>query len=252
MSEIINISGVDCYEKDGTAYLKLETVARGLGFTTVATSGNEVVRWARVSKYLEEIGFSQQVGKEVFIPENIFYRLAMKAKNETAERFQAMVADEIIPSIRKRGMYATADTVEMMLSDPDTAIRLLNQIKEERAKRVALEARIEEDRPLITFANSVSASQTSILVGKLAKILRQNGVSIGQNRLFGWMRDHGYLIKRDGADKNMPTQKSMDMGLFEIKETAISHADGHVTIQKTPKVTGKGQIYFINKFVGGK
>lgn len=251
MSEIINIGGVDCYEKDGTAYLKLETVARGLGFVD-ASKGTEYVRWNTVRQYLTEIGFSQEVAKTDFIPENIFYRLAMKAKNETAERFQALVADEIIPSIRKHGVYATADTVEMMLSDPDTAIRLLNQIKEERAKRVELEARIEEDRPLITFANSVSASQTSILVGELAKILRQNGVSIGQNRLFGWMRDHGYLIKRDGADKNMPTQKSMDMGLFEIKETAISHADGHVTIQKTPKVTGKGQIYFINKFVGGK
>ena len=248
MSEIINISGVDCYEKDGTAYLKLETVARGLGFTE-AKNGKEYVMWRRVDNYLSELGFGTSAENK-FIPENIFYRLAMKAKNETAERFQAMVADEIIPSIRKHGVYATADTVEMMLSDPDTAIRLLNQIKEERAKRVALEARIEEDRPLITFANSVSASQTSILVGELAKILRQNGVSIGQNRLFGWMRDHGYLIKRDGADKNMPTQKSMDMGLFEIKETAISHADGHVTIQKTPKVTGKGQIYFINKFIG--
>lgn len=250
MSEIINIGGVDCYEKDGTAYLKLETVARGLGFVD-ASKGTEYVRWNTVRQYLTEIGFSQEVAKTDFIPENIFYRLAMKAKNETAERFQAMVADEIIPSIRRHGMYATADTVEMMLSDPDTAIRLLNQIKEERAKRAALEAKIEESRPLITFANSVSASQTSILVGELAKILRQNGISIGQNRLFGWMRDRGYLIKREGVDKNMPTQKSMDMGLFEIKETAISHADGHVTIQKTPKVTGKGQIYFINKFVDG-
>lgn len=254
MSEIINIGGVDCYEKDGTAYLKLETVARGLGFTTTQNVGGTEyvnVRWKRVEEYLEEIGFATSGKRPDFIPENIFYRLAMKAKNETAERFQALVADEIIPSIRKHGMYATTDTVEMMLSDPDTAIRLLNQIKEERAKRVALETKIEEDRPLITFANSVSASQTSILVGELAKILRQNGISIGQNRLFAWLRDHGYLIKRDGIDKNMPTQKSMDMGLFEIKETAISHADGHVTIQKTPKVTGKGQIYFINKFVDG-
>ena len=99
---IMNIGGVDCYEQDGTAYLKLEAVARGLGFTTVATSGNQVVRWKRVEQYLAELGFSPLVGKDDFIPENVFYRLAMKAKNETAERFQAKVADEIIPSIRRQ------------------------------------------------------------------------------------------------------------------------------------------------------
>ena len=110
MNEIMNIGGVDCYEKDGTAYLKLETVARGLGFTRTADSGNEVVRWERVNKYLEEIGFMPTSGHGGFIPENIFYRLAMKAKNEAAEKFQALVADEIIPSIRKTGAYSIPRT----------------------------------------------------------------------------------------------------------------------------------------------
>ncbi|MCI8702682.1 MAG: phage antirepressor Ant [Anaerotignum sp.] len=257
MNEILNISGIECFEKDGTAYLKLETVARGLGFTTVAASGNEVIRWNTVHKYLCDLGVATSCNGSSyqnmcpdFIPENIFYRLAMKAKNETAEKFQAFVADEIIPSIRRHGIYATAETVEKMLSDPDTAIRLLNEIKSEREKRIALEEKAEQDKPLIAFANSVSVARTSILIGELAKLLKQNGIDMGQNRLFAWMREKGYLISRKGTDYNMPTQRSMERGLFEIKESTVSHADGHTSISKTPKITGKGQIYFINLFLG--
>ena len=108
---------------------------------------------------------------------------------------------------------------------------------------------IERDRPKVLFADSVSASDTTILIGELAKIIKQSGVDMGQNRLFQWMRKKGYLVSRQGTDYNMPTQKSMERGLFTIKETAITHADGHTTINKTPKVTGKGQVYFVNKFV---
>ncbi len=257
VNEILNISGIECFEKDGTAYLKLETVARGLGFTTVAASGNEVIRWNTVHKYLCDLGVATSCNGSSyqnmcpdFIPENIFYRLAMKAKNETAEKFQAFVADEIIPSIRRHGIYATAETVEKMLSDPDTAIRLLNEIKSEREKRIALEEKAEQDKPLIAFANSVSVARTSILIGELAKLLKQNGIDMGQNRLFAWMREKGYLISRKGTDYNMPTQRSMERGLFEIKESTVSHADGHTSISKTPNITGKGQIYFINLFLG--
>lgn len=114
-------------------------------------------------------------------------------------------------------------------------------------KVVALERIVEEQRPQVLFANSVSAARTSILVGELAKLLKQNGVDIGQNRLFQWLRDNKYLISRKGSDYNMPTQRSMELGLFEIKETSITHADGVIGIGKTPKVTGKGQVYFINK-----
>lgn len=106
-------------------------------------------------------------------------------------------------------------------------------------------------KPKALFADSVSASHTSILVGELAKLIKQNGVDIGSKRLFSWLREKGYLIKRKGTDWNMPTQKAMDLGLFEIKETTISHSDGHISINKTPKVTGKGQVYFVNKFLGG-
>jgi anti-repressor protein len=112
-----------------------------------------------------------------------------------------------------------------------------------------LEAKIEADRPKVLFAEAVSASHTSILVGELAKLLKQNGVDMGANRLFSWLRAHGYLIKRNGRDWNMPTQKSVEMGLIRVKETSITHADGHITVSKTPLVTGKGQQYFINKFL---
>lgn len=133
-----NICGVDCYEQNGVAYLRLENVARGLGFTQIARSGNEVVRWERVRKYLEELGVPT-CGDDDFIPENIFYRLAMKAKNETAEKFQALVADEIIPSIRKNGIYATDNVIDEILNNPDFGIELLTKLKKERRARVEAE-----------------------------------------------------------------------------------------------------------------
>lgn len=133
-----NICGVDCYEQNGVAYLRLENVARGLGFTQ-EKNGVEYVRWETIRAYLSDLGFSQLVGKDDFIPENIFYRLAMKAKNETAEKFQALVADEIIPSIRKNGIYATDNVIDEILNNPDFGIELLTKLKKERQARVEAE-----------------------------------------------------------------------------------------------------------------
>lgn len=133
-----NICGVDCYEQNGVAYLRLENVARGLGFTRIAASGNKVIMWSRVEKYLEDLGV-HTCAHEDFIPENIFYRLAMKAKNETAEKFQALVADEIIPSIRKNGIYATDNVIDEILNNPDFGIELLTKLKQERQARVEAE-----------------------------------------------------------------------------------------------------------------
>jgi len=183
------------------------------------------------------------------INESGLYSLALSSKLPTAKKFKRWVTSDVLPSIRKHGMYATAETVENMLADPDTAIRLLNEIKAEREKRAELEAEREANRPKVIFADSVAASKTSILVGELAKLLKQNGVPVGQNRLFEWMRENGFLIRRKGSDFNMPTQRAMEMGLFEIKETSITHADGHTSINKTPKVTGKGQQYFVNALI---
>lgn len=249
---IESISGVDCYEKDGTAYLKLENVARGLGFTTTQTVKDKEytnVRWNRVDEYLEEIGFATSGKRPEFIPENIFYRLAMKAKNETAEKFQAKVADEIIPSIRKHGAYMTSDVLEKALASPDFLIQLATKLKNEQERNRKLKADNERMKPKEIFADAVSVSDTSILIGELAKIIKQNSIDIGQNRLFEWMRSKGYLISRKGIDYNMPTQKSMELGLFEIKERTINNPDGSVRITKTVLVTGKGQQYFINKFL---
>lgn len=247
---IQTIEGVRGYiDQKGTAQLNLEDVSRGLGFTKKADSGNEVVNWTRVREYLADLGVVQKCTTGDYIPENIFYRLAMKAKNEAAQAFQAKIADEILPSIRRHGLYATGAAVEAMLGDPDTAIRLLQEIKAERDRARKLAAKVEADRPKVLFADSVAASQSCILVGELAKLLKQNGVDMGQNRLFSWMREHGYLIRRQGGGYNMPTQRAMELGLFQIKETSVTHADGHVSVNKTPKVTGKGQLYFVGCFL---
>lgn len=248
-NEIMTISGIPCYEKNGIAYLNLEAVARGLGFTYVAASGNEVVRWKRVEGYLKELGVAT-CGYDEYIPESVFYRLAMKAKNEVAEAFQAKIAEEVIPSIRKHGAYMTPETLEAAILNPDYLLKVATALKEETDKRKALESKVQADAPKVLFADSVAASTSTILIGELAKILRQNGVDMGEKRLFQWMRENGYLVKRNGSDQNMPTQMSMELGILKVKETVVCHSDGHTTISKTPKVTGKGQTYFLNKFLG--
>lgn len=184
--------------------------------------------------------------KAIAISESGLYSLIFGSKLEEAKRFKRWVTSEVLPAIRKHGAYA----VDELLDDPDLAIKAFTALKEEREKRKALEAQNAVMIPKAVFADAVTTSDSCILIGDLAKLLRQNGVEIGQKRLFEWLRNHGFLIKRRGADWNSPTQQAMEMGLFEIKETAITHSDGHVTISKTTKVTGKGQVYFVNRFLG--
>lgn len=252
MNEILDINNVHGYldKKDGTAYLNAEDVARGFGFTEIK-SGVEYVMWRRVNRYLDEFGFSAHVSKDDFLPENMVYRLGFKASNEVAQKFQAVLADEVLPAIRRHGAYMTDQALERAITEPDFLIRLATQLKEEKAKRLEAEKQVEAAKPKVLFADAVSASHTSILVGELAKILRGNGIEIGQRRLFAWLREHGYLIKRQGTDYNMPTQMAMELGLFEIKEGSYVNGSGANIITKTPKVTGKGQTYFINKFLKG-
>lgn len=147
--------------------------------------------------------------------------------------------------------------VEKAWNSPEMIMKRALEIANRNVESLKLEneeqkKQLKEQKPKVLFADAVSTSHTSILIGELAKILKQNGVDMGQNRLFKWLRDNGYLIKRKGTDYNMPTQYSMDLGLFEVKETSITHSDGHISISKTPKVTGKGQMYFINKFIEGQ
>jgi len=164
--------------------------------------------------------------------------------------FKRWVTHEVLPAIRRHGAYVTPAKLEELMNDPDAWIKVLTALKEERAAKKRLQLQAAEDKPKVIFADAVSVSEGTILIGELAKILKGNGIEIGQNRLFERLRQDGYLIKRKGTDYNAPTQRAMELGLFKVKETAITHSDGHVTISKTTKVTGKGQQYFINLFLG--
>lgn len=227
----------------------VEQVAKCLGITD-KKNGVEYVRWNRVNSYLPMN--SPLVAKGDLIPEPLVYKLAFKASNELAEKFQDWLAIVVIPSIRKHGAYMTPEKIEEVLLNPDTIIRLATDLKAEQQKRLEAERTIQKQKPKVLFADAVETSESSVLVGELSKILRQNGIDIGQNRLFSWLRENGYLIKKKGESFNLPTQRSMDLGLFEIKKRTINNPDGSIRTTRTPKVTGKGQIYFVNKFLAEK
>ena len=235
---------------DGEPYFVGKEIAEILGYERPDNAVRNHVD--AEDKLMHSISASGQMRNMTVINESGLYSLILSSKLEKAKEFKRWVTNEVLPSIRKHGMYATPQTAEKILEDPDFLIKALQDLKQEREKRKALETENKTMQPKALFADAVATSKTSILIGDLAKILKQNGVNIGQKRLFEWLRNHGYLVKRNGADRNMPTQKSMDMGLFEIKETVVTHADGHVTISKTTKVTGKGQQYFINKFLANE
>lgn len=192
---------------------------------------------------------SNYKSKAIIINESGLYSLVLSSKLPSAKEFKRWITHEVIPAIRKHGAYMTEDTLEKALTSPDFLIQLATQLKEEKEKRLAAEKQIEMDRPKTIFADAVSASHTSILVGEMAKILRGNGVEIGQKRFFDWLRENGYLIRRKGTDYNMLTQRAMELGLFEIKEGSYVNGSGVNIITKTPKITGKGQQYFVNKFL---
>lgn len=195
---------------------------------------------------IDSMGRAQQMN---FVTEKNLYKVIMRSDKPQAEPFQDWVCGEVLPSIRKHGAYMTNETLEKALTSPDFLIQLATNLKEEKQKRIEAESKIQQDAPKVLFADAVSTSQRSCLIAELAKILQQNGVNIGQNRLFSWMRDNGYLCQK-GQYYNQPTQKSMELGLFEIKQTTITKPDGTVLVTTTTKVTGKGQIYFVNKFLG--
>ena len=228
---------------------EIHSTGMALGHIKYA-KGKAYPRKDRIDKDIKNAEISTVVqGGQQYFTEETLYDFMLECKTEKCKPFKKWITHEVLPKIRKTGGYIP--TNEDMTDEEIMAKALLVAQKTIKNKNELIESqnkRIEEMKPKEIFADAVSTSTDTILVGKLAKILRQNGINIGQNRLFKWLRDNGYLIKRNGADYNMPTQYSMDLGLFKIKETAITHSDGHVTINKTPKVTGKGQIYFINKF----
>ena len=223
-------------EIDGKPYFSAKGVAEALGYSNPRKAILDHCKGVTKRDTLTA-GGQQAVN---FIPEGDIYRLIVRSNLPSAERFEKWVFDEVIPQIRQTGGYQL----------PQTYAEALRALADKAEQNEKLTARIETMRPKEIFADAVAASRTSILIGELAKLITQNGYEIGQKRLFSWMREHGYLMKY-GESVNMPTQRYVQQGLFEIKESSVQNADGSVRITKTTKVTGKGQQYFINKFLGG-
>ena len=229
-------------------------VARALGYANPRDAINRhckaegVVKHDGVSLTTNQHGATtEQVTEMKFITEGNVYRLIAHSKLPTAQEFEHWVFDEVLPTIRRNGAYMTDSTLEQALTSPDFLIQLATKLKEEKAKTAELQAKVEQDKPKVLFAQAVETAKTSILVGDLAKILKQNGVNTGQKRLFEQLRSEGYLIK-GGSSHNMPTQRAMEMGLFEVKESTINNPDGSIRVTRTVKVTGKGQVYFVNRY----
>lgn len=235
-------------EIDGKSYFVGSDIAKALGYAiphkAVQTHCKGVLKW--------NIPTSSGNQDVLVIPEGDIYRLIIRSKLSSAERFERWVFDEVLPAIRHNGGYIMG---QENLSDSELMAKAIlvaqktiehkNQIIEQQ------KAKIEADRPKTIFADAVSTSHTSILIGDLAKLICQNGVQTGQKRLFQWMRENGYLMK-SGASYNMPMQRYIEQGLFEVKESSVQNPDGSVRVTRTTKVTGKGQLYFINKFLGNE
>ena len=231
-------------EINGEPYFVGKDVAEILGYTKArnAIASHVDSEDKKDAPIQGDLGGTQEM---TVINESGLYSLILSSKLPKAKEFKRWVTSEVLPSIRKHGAYA----VDELLNDPEFAIKTFTALKEERERSKRLSEQIEADKPKVIFADSVSAAKSSILIGDLAKLLKQNGVNIGQNRLFEWLRQNGYLIK-DGTSKNMPTQRAADMKLFEVKVRTVNNPDGSIRETKTTVVTGKGQVYFVNKFLG--
>lgn len=252
---IVNLDGVECYEQDGVVFLNLEACAKGLGIVKIDyKNGNryERIHKPNLQKWLYKFGLAKSENEELpeFIPENVFYRLAMKAKNEAAERFQAKVADEIIPSIRKRGAYLTPQAMNDFLTNPETLVVIVQNWNKERQLRLqaqeataALTAKIEEDEPFTTLGRQIGLTTATITVEAFAKILSNGGIKIGRNRLFQWLRQNGY-IQQSGT---LPYQRCVDAGLFKVKEYTTKDSYGRPMVCHQTLITGKGQMVLAKK-----
>lgn len=233
-------------EIDGKPHFVATDVAIALGYSTPRDAISRHCKGV-VKHDTPTLGGIQQLS---YISEGDVYRLIIRSKLPSAEKFERWIFDEVIPSVRKNGGYISG---QENLTDEELLSKALlvaqNKIADRDRIIASKQERIEQMRLKEIFADSVATSKNSILIGDLAKMICQNGVEIGQKRLFDWMREKGYLIKT-GSLKNLPTQKSIDLGIMEVKERALNNPDGSVRITLTPKVTGKGQVYFVNKFLG--
>ncbi|EMJ9284087.1 TPA: phage antirepressor KilAC domain-containing protein [Clostridioides difficile] len=246
--EKLEFGQIRMVEVDKKPYFVATDIAKCLGYANTSKAINDHCRWVTKS-YIPHPQNENKILEVNTIPESDMYRLIVNSKLPNAEKFESWVFDEVLPTIRKTGGYI--HTTEDMTDDEimARALQVAQKTIEKKSREIEEKDKvIQLQQPKVLFADSVASSDNSILVGELAKLLRQNGIDTGQNRLFDWLRNNGYLIKRKGEDYNTPTQKSVDLGVIEIKEGTRVHPDGHTSITKTPKITGKGQIYFINKF----
>lgn len=229
-------------ELNGEPWFVLKDVCKVLG---IGNSRMVVDRLDEDEKGVSQIDTPGGLQNVSVINESGLYNVILRSDKPEAKPFRKWVTSEVLPSIRKSGGYIAG---QESMSDSELMAKALLVAKRQIDAKTA---QIEEMTPKAVFADAVAASKTSILIGELAKILRQNGVEdMGQQRLFEWMRNNGFLIRRKATDRNMPTQRAIEQGLMEVKETTICHSDGHTSISKTPKVTGKGQVYFVNRLAG--
>lgn len=230
----------------GEPWFVASDVAKALGYRMASDMNRRLDDDEKGTRSMRTPGGRQEL---TVVNEPGLYNAVLGSKLPEAKAFKRWITHDVLPAIRKTGGYMAAKPDETPEEIMARALLVANDtMKRQRERIEGLSAENAELRPKALFADAVAASDGTCLVGELAKMLRQNGVDIGQNRLFGWLRDNGWL-GRSGCNRNVPTQRAMDMGLFRIKETAVTHSDGHVTVTRTPKVTGKGQRYFVDKFV---
>ena len=235
--------------KDGEIFWVLKDVCDVLGIQNYRNVAAKLGDDEKDVHQMDTLGGRQ---KFIIVNEAGLYKTIFRSDKPEAKKFMHWITHEVLPSIRKHGAYITSAKMEELMNDPDTWVKMIRTLQQERREKELLKNQVEKDKPKVIFCDAVSASDCDILVGELAKILRGNGIDIGQNRLFERLRNEGFLVRRKGSDKNVPTQRSMNLGLFKITETAITHSDGHVTIAKTAKITGKGQVYFVKYFLAHK
>lgn len=251
-NDSLNLKVRTLLNDDGSISINAENTAIGFGWIQIQLKNNKEyisIRWETLNNYCNDLGFPNKLGKDDYIPESLFYLLGMKANNKIALDFQRWLATEVLPSIRKNGGYILGQSE--MTDEELMAKAVLVSQKIIESKNLIIkqqQEKLEEQAPSVEFAKAVNEIDDCILIGQLAKLIAQNGVNIGEKRLFKYLRDNGYLINRIGSDRNTPTQKAIQLGVLKAKETVIDNPIIGSVIKATPVVTGKGQLYFIKKF----
>lgn len=233
--------------KDGEIWWVLRDVCKVLGLNAAHKVASRLEKDER-----NQIPVTDNLGrlqKTSIVNEPGLYKVILRSDKPEAKKFMNWVTHEVLPAIRRHGAYISSGKLEELMQSPDTWVKLIRTLQQERREKTMLKAKIKKDKSKVAFATAVEASKDGILIRELAKILKGNGVNVGQNRLFTKLRKDGFLIRQEGSDYNSPTQKAMELGLFKIKETVFTEPDGKVTLRRTAKVTGKGQSYFVNYFL---